>query len=686
MSSPSLKLDDKSKNPNERLDSPPSKKEKTEVNSSNKDASNTTKEDSPKKSDPSHDDKKSEHNQDKGEDTKENVEEEKKEETKQDDKDEKQDDKGIPAKEAKKPDPSNPQGIVDMETFGQILEMDEDENDRDFSSGIVYNFYEQAFETFKELDTALKEEDMHTLHTKGHFLKGSSAALGLIKLKQSCEKIQVFGKLQDPKTQKEISKDEALKQVNEALTSAKDEYSEAEGWLKAFYGDLEWNEIYLNLTKKLLLNDFYYDGNALAVELLEIDDSSFNKPKSLIPSNILDTPFMHLLFIQCEDPDYYKSTLKDQIKEWIQLVSSKKHQEWLIVLISNSLSTKSNNLFKIKNSTLNKLKMDFNNQRCIQINRLGVNGIEDPNCWDPLIDKLKELTYIGFNTNIQMRLQDVEKSENQINLPGWNFCTFFILKESIALSYIGINLYNEALQIYSQLEQLFHHRLVDNSVISQFADFGGLGDSDDSGDLLSTTKKPYRQMMLSNSISIFDFRLYLFACQAKILGDLLGNIEQVATQSLEFINSFGQTIVSHSKDLKMNFLQYWKFTSSMSVIQQCDKWFTEEQKVNDIARARVFSQVKAQLYELAISQLKELGVAFGIIPNKYPFIRHLPNTKRDKRIPQTSNDQLKWALEQPKEFDKLFVQLCSSGARYYREVGKYKEAWSLDLLVAGLNM
>ncbi|TIC49572.1 hypothetical protein E3Q04_04311, partial [Wallemia mellicola] len=383
------------------------------------------------------------------------------------------------------------------------------------------------------------------------------------------------------------------------------------------------------------------------------------------------------------DPDYYKSTLKDQIKEWIQLVSSKKHQEWLIVLISNSLSTKSNNLFKIKNSTLNKLKMDFNNQRCIQINRLGVNGIEDPNCWDPLIDKLKELTYIGFNTNIQMRLQDVEKSENQINLPGWNFCTFFILKESIALSYIGINLYNEALQIYSQLEQLFHHRLVDNSVISQFADFGGLGDSDDSGDLLSTTKKPYRQMMLSNSISIFDFRLYLFACQAKILGDLLGNIEQVATQSLEFINSFGQTIVSHSKDIKMNFLQYWKFTSSMSVIQQCDKWFTEEQKVNDIARARVFSQVKAQLYELAISQLKELGVAFGIIPNKYPFIRHLPNTKRDKRIPQTSNDQLKWALEQPKEFDKLFVQLCSSGARYYREVGKYKEAWSLDLLVAG---
>lgn len=78
---------------------------------------------------------------------------------------------------------------------------------------------------------------MHTLHTKGHFLKGSSAALGLIKVKASCEAIQVYGRLQDPKTHKEISEEIALQQAEKALSNAKDEYDEAEGWLKAFYDE-----------------------------------------------------------------------------------------------------------------------------------------------------------------------------------------------------------------------------------------------------------------------------------------------------------------------------------------------------------------------------------------------------------------------------------------------------------------
>ena len=136
-----------------------------------------------------------------------------------------------------KPDPSKPEGIVDMDTFGQILEMDEDESDREFSHGIVLNFYEQAHTTFGELDNALKSKDLPTLHAKGHFLKGSSAALGLIKVKQSCEAIQVLGKLKDPKSQKDLNEQDAISKVGTVLQNAKDEYDEAEGWLKAFYDE-----------------------------------------------------------------------------------------------------------------------------------------------------------------------------------------------------------------------------------------------------------------------------------------------------------------------------------------------------------------------------------------------------------------------------------------------------------------
>jgi osomolarity two-component system phosphorelay intermediate protein YPD1 len=45
--------------------------------------------------------------------------------------------------------------LIDNDTFDQILEMDDDEDDRDFSKGIVYGFFEQAESTFENMDKAL---------------------------------------------------------------------------------------------------------------------------------------------------------------------------------------------------------------------------------------------------------------------------------------------------------------------------------------------------------------------------------------------------------------------------------------------------------------------------------------------------------------------------------------------------
>ena len=43
---------------------------------------------------------------------------------------------------------------IDMSTFEQILEMDDDD-DRDFSKGIVYGFFDQAESTFDKMGKAL---------------------------------------------------------------------------------------------------------------------------------------------------------------------------------------------------------------------------------------------------------------------------------------------------------------------------------------------------------------------------------------------------------------------------------------------------------------------------------------------------------------------------------------------------
>ncbi|CAO3640763.1 unnamed protein product [Mucor hiemalis] len=124
--------------------------------------------------------------------------------------------------------------LIDMNTFEQLLDMD-DEDDHEFSYSIVLNYFEQAEATFGDMDSALEKKDLNELSRLGHFLKGSSAAIGLKKVKATCEKIQNVGNQQDEEGTGELEKDEALKRITPLLPQVKKEYSEAEEYLKNFY-------------------------------------------------------------------------------------------------------------------------------------------------------------------------------------------------------------------------------------------------------------------------------------------------------------------------------------------------------------------------------------------------------------------------------------------------------------------
>lgn len=45
--------------------------------------------------------------------------------------------------------------MLDQATFDQVLEMDEDDEDREFSKGIVIGFFEQAEATFEKMEKAM---------------------------------------------------------------------------------------------------------------------------------------------------------------------------------------------------------------------------------------------------------------------------------------------------------------------------------------------------------------------------------------------------------------------------------------------------------------------------------------------------------------------------------------------------
>jgi hypothetical protein len=56
------------------------------------------------------------------------------------------------------------------------------------------------------------------------------------------------------------------------------------------------------------------------------------------------------------------------------------------------------------------------------------SGQANPAAWGDTITKIKEGLLFAFDSAVSLREDDVKRSESQRQMPGWNFCTFFILK------------------------------------------------------------------------------------------------------------------------------------------------------------------------------------------------------------------------------------------------------------------
>lgn len=64
---------------------------------------------------------------------------------------------------------------------------------------------------------------------------------------------------------------------------------------------------------------------------------------------------------------------------------------------------------------------------------------------------------------------------------------------------------------------------------------------DDSMPLLSVSKKPYRDLILANSISVFDFRIYLLARQCALLNKM-SRPSEICQKVATFLGTFGRRL------------------------------------------------------------------------------------------------------------------------------------------------
>ncbi|KAH9849510.1 histidine-phosphotransfer domain HPT domain-containing protein [Lenzites betulinus] len=128
--------------------------------------------------------------------------------------------------------------IIDLDTFNQILDLDE-EDTHEFSLGMAEAYFAQASTTFTDMDNAFDGKDLAKLSSLGHFLKGSSAALGVCAVQATCEHIQHYGALRDEESGTDLTEQDALAKIGPLLKRVKREYAVAERWLKTWYKEHE---------------------------------------------------------------------------------------------------------------------------------------------------------------------------------------------------------------------------------------------------------------------------------------------------------------------------------------------------------------------------------------------------------------------------------------------------------------
>ncbi|KAH7915010.1 trafficking protein particle complex subunit 10 [Hygrophoropsis aurantiaca] len=462
-----------------------------------------------------------------------------------------------------------------------------------------------------------------------------------------------------------------------------------------------WKQVLAALRSQLPLRNIHWKStsrpNIRTIQELDIAlvalDSFRDEHTSQIPVTLLEKPLLNLYIVTCEDNDTYRTTVKKQIKDWHSSVTQRKNQEWLLIhVVRPDTRTPDRKFFNMKGSVLDKIKADFNvdkRDRCVQL--AWSPGEHNPAIWADLLNKFKDGLLSALDSTVSQREEEVKRSEGQRQMPGWNFCTFFILKESLANSFEGVHLFEDALIHYNELENSFIQVLRDKN-LSWFGSLIHPAPKDDSAPLLSVTKKPYRDLILANSISIFDFRIYLLGRQCSLLNKLKRPTE-ICRKTTSFLATFSRRLRDVETILPEYFIESWIFSSALSVVDQCETW-AQTLTLSGSALA-LFNASKGELLELAKSQLDVLGVKVGHLPSKPPFSMALPtlsigispsNSHKRSSTQRISKYELMLAIGEQDAFYDLYCVTSNRAIDMYVKAGRRKFALKLHGSLAALDV
>ncbi|KAH6962850.1 hypothetical protein DER45DRAFT_551948 [Fusarium avenaceum] len=125
--------------------------------------------------------------------------------------------------------------LIDMDTFSQITEMDDD-GDREFSSALCTSWIKQVEEGFEELDQAIANAEFDKISSYSHHLHGLSEPLGTIKVISTFKDLQRLGNREDPTGSGKLDNETALLKAAYLMQEGKEYYKQTETIIRKALG------------------------------------------------------------------------------------------------------------------------------------------------------------------------------------------------------------------------------------------------------------------------------------------------------------------------------------------------------------------------------------------------------------------------------------------------------------------
>ncbi|KAI4333711.1 hypothetical protein L6164_018484 [Bauhinia variegata] len=310
-------------------------------------------------------------------------------------------------------------------------------------------------------------------------------------------------------------------------------------------------------------------------------------------------PYATVILVTCEDLDEFKTILKPRLK----LIVQTDEREWFIVFVSKA-HPNNDQANKMAKKVYAKLEVDFSSKRRERCCKLDIH-LPEANFWEDLESKIMECIRNTLDRRVQFYEDEIRKLGEQRFMPVWNFCNFFILKESLAFIFEMARLHEDALREYDELEICYLETV---NMSGKQRDFGGLDKGDDQAALLNPGNKALTQIVQDDWFREFEFRQYLFACQTKLLFKLNRPME-VASRGYSFIINFSRSLALHESILPFCMREVWVITACLALVDAISSHYNDGLVAPDIEKE--FYRLLGDLYSLARVKFMRLAYLIG---------------------------------------------------------------------------